>query len=751
MFEFGPYRLDGRERKLICDGEAIPLTPKVFDVLLLLLENANQLVEKKELLTRIWPNTFVEEPVLSQNIFTLRKVLSEHANGTHFIETVPKHGYRLIVPVHIVPAPQDATRELSGTRSLASRGWARIWWAALVTVICSTTAWTAYRWVTRSATVKGLTQLTFDSYLNFEPAISRDGRFIVYVSDRTDAGDAFGGYLNLWRKDLPDGPAVRLTREAAAHTEPDISPDGKTVVFRSSERGGVLATVPATGGASRAFQSVSRARNPRFSPLAHWVAYWTAGDDETQERGAVYVMKLEQTTDGSDPPSRLFADFAHAIHPIWSEDGAMVLAFGTWRSGEPDKEYDAWVVRVQKGLPIGPPIKTGLFPLLKRQNVYVNLTDRSQITAGTWTGRYLTFSAKTRHACNVWRVSLPSPAYVAQGPAQQVTNGAGCESDIRESENGLAVFANHELSYQIYGAALDPAGYIESQGLVKLTDEPGVNMRPSVSWDGMSMAWENRGGRGVDQLRWFDFRERQTRQLARSLARPDITHPLISPDGRFAAYRTVEDHRQVIYREDVSLGDIRRVCADCGSPESWVAQGEKLIYQTGGVPACLGLLDIASGHYRDWITHPSYSLYGGKALLSPAGDGWVAFYADNGLRTRQIFMVEVHQFQPAAAQQWTAITDGANWDVDPAWSADGNRLYFLSQRDGHRCIWAQALDPRTKRPAGQPVPVRHFHSATQTLLHSRPNRGAVGLSAVRGRLFFSMEQHTANVWTTQDP
>jgi TolB-like protein len=98
-YEFGPYRFDSGMRILTQAGETISLTPKATEILMLLVQNAGQLVEKDELLKEVWPNTFVEEANLSQNIFRLRRALGDERALPRYIETVPRRGYRFIAPV----------------------------------------------------------------------------------------------------------------------------------------------------------------------------------------------------------------------------------------------------------------------------------------------------------------------------------------------------------------------------------------------------------------------------------------------------------------------------------------------------------------------------------------------------------------------------------------------------------------------------------------------------------------------------
>ena len=99
LYEFGPFRLDAEERLLLRDGEAVPLTPKAFDLLLALLEQPGHLLEKDALMKAVWPDSFVEENNLADNISRLRKALGEGEHGRRFIETIPKRGYRFVAEV----------------------------------------------------------------------------------------------------------------------------------------------------------------------------------------------------------------------------------------------------------------------------------------------------------------------------------------------------------------------------------------------------------------------------------------------------------------------------------------------------------------------------------------------------------------------------------------------------------------------------------------------------------------------------
>src|SRR5258706_13251952 len=99
IYTFGPFRFERDARILLRDGKIISLTPKVADLLLVLVEKSGQVVTKDELIQAVWPDTFVEESNLTSNISIVRKQLGIHPGGGEYIETIPKRGYRFVAAV----------------------------------------------------------------------------------------------------------------------------------------------------------------------------------------------------------------------------------------------------------------------------------------------------------------------------------------------------------------------------------------------------------------------------------------------------------------------------------------------------------------------------------------------------------------------------------------------------------------------------------------------------------------------------
>ncbi|HEU5459862.1 MAG TPA: alpha/beta fold hydrolase [Pyrinomonadaceae bacterium] len=137
LYLFDGFRVDATERLLFKENREVALTPKVFDTLLVLLENSSHVLTKKELMQMVWPDSFVEENNLAQNISILRKALGQGKEGEHYIQTVPKRGYRFVAEVTTSGGDEEtvivhertrarivveSTDELDGARALMPAG-----------------------------------------------------------------------------------------------------------------------------------------------------------------------------------------------------------------------------------------------------------------------------------------------------------------------------------------------------------------------------------------------------------------------------------------------------------------------------------------------------------------------------------------------------------------------------------------------------------------------------------------------------
>jgi eukaryotic-like serine/threonine-protein kinase len=199
----------------------------------------------------------------------------------------------------------------------------------------------------------------------------------------------------------------------------------------------------------------------------------------------------------------------------------------------------------------------------------------------------------------------------------------------------------------------------------------------------------------------------------------------------------MEKQAQLIYVVSVAGGYTERVCEGCGLG-GWSSDGRRLL-SLDDSPSRISVLDLASGQRTVLLQHATYSL--DEASFSP-DDRWVSFNAVTPGRSR-IFVAPVRGAGLVPEPEWLAITD-SRWDDKPRWSPDGNVLYFVSERDGFRCIWAQRLNPAAKRPLGPAFSIFHAHEARRSLMNV--GWGDLQISVARDKIVFNMSERSGNIW-----
>lgn len=335
-FRFGEFLLDDREKVLLRDGVAIPITPKAFLLLLTLLENQGHLVEKDRLLRTIWPDSFVEEGNLSFTINLLRKTLADNTRHPRFIETVPKRGYRFIAEVSEISenasrngASQTLSQPAENTRADSSR-LAKFLFPIGACGVLLTAAIIVGSWYARSKAGESAVPVLSAAFASqklstngkvHRAAISRDGKNVVYTNESE-------GRESVWLRQLdtannveiippsddlyfglafsPDGNFLYFTRKPK-------SSDGQADLYRVSIFGGIPSKIVAETQGSTNISADGRKlsfvrcyyRDDEYCSL--WIADASDGKNEKKLAARPRPVRIGDNEISPDGKSVVFA------------------------------------------------------------------------------------------------------------------------------------------------------------------------------------------------------------------------------------------------------------------------------------------------------------------------------------------------------------------------------------------------------------------------------------------------------------
>ena len=380
FYEFDRYRIDLAERALLCEGEFVPLTQKAFEVLLALVERRGGLVSKEELMSKVWPDTFVEESNLTQNIYTLRKALGQTPDGEGYIVTVPRRGYRFAAGVRELTGEEEAQSEPAsikidvnlaaqsdaasgaapaavlikesgedrtvsegavGKRSPAVRLAPRALQflsAAVLVIAAASVAWFIIqknRGANPSPNMSVAALTTAGNVLT--AAISPDGAYVAYAASENANQSA------LWLEQLSTSTR-RAIIPAAEHRYYALtfSPDGGHVYYvadtKESARRSVYRVSVLGGPSRRLFEDINAAVS--FSPDGSKLALRRAVD----VRRAIILSVAD--ADGGNEKEIASIRYPELFYdPAWSPDGKMIAC----AAGSPSGVADMYVVVAHAG------------------------------------------------------------------------------------------------------------------------------------------------------------------------------------------------------------------------------------------------------------------------------------------------------------------------------------------------------------------------------------------------------------------
>ena len=595
-------------------------------------------------------------------------------------------------------------------------------------------------WVTRSLQPAAVPQyqlipVTRDTGYTADPAISPDGRLLAYASDR--GGD---GNLDIWVQQLSrGGDPVRLTRHEADDVEPSFSPDGSRIVFSSRRDNGGIYVVPALGGSLTRIADRGEGK-PRFSPDGKWVSY----SRERKGSGYQQFFHIEIVAASGGTPRVVETDLAVATGSIWSPDGHHLMFVGSKEPlgiGTPT-DFDWWLVPAAGG----EPARLGAKEQFERHGIVGAESDGLDITRSfpaprTWLGegdRVVFDGAIGDAPANLWQIRISPGESRLVGEPQRLTSGTG-EEDPSASQDGRIAFVNPALDWDIWRLPLD-ANLAEVKGEPEsIVSGLSDDLYPSISSDGLRLCYvSDRTGNLDIWLRDLETGE----DTPITIGPQNESRGTISPDGSMVSFlRQEQDKVNNLYAMDLAQRREKLLVEGIGSMFDWMPDGKRILYYTL-VPIQFKTVSAETGEETDVdLTHPEYQP--STTRFSPDGE-WIAFNLSIQPEW-PLFISRIEQGQPTAHDEWIQITMDSVAS-HPWWSPDGNTLYFRSLRDGFDCLYAQPLEPATKKPQGPLKPIQHFHERVRTV---GVGLASFGYAMTNDHLYLPLSEPRANIWLAE--
>ncbi len=678
FYEFGGFRIDSGDRVLLRGNDVIPLTPKAFDLLLMLVENASHVLSKDELMKQIWPDSFVEEANLSHHIFALRKALGEEKNGAKFIETIPRRGYRFVANVnevqdemgdilvtehtrsHIIieeeqefPAPATLVKttevipqgRLGGEGEEINSKWrARIILPVMVglALLIGGGVWMLWFRLEAKPTLPPMTMVSLTTFPDdeFDPALSPDGRLIAFAW----TGGSGGSDINIYVKQVDAGAPVQLTyTKECRNGSIAWSPDGRFIAFarqaKDETKSGVF-IIPALGGTERKLHTTPRAIGLSWSMDGKLIAFpdkSSPGEPYSILLIAVETFDLRRLT---SPPAGIFGDTTPAFSP--------------------DSHYLAFVRQS------GDMLTSELYLEAVNGGELKQLTfDNRRIIGFDWTadGKDLILSSNRTGSFNLWRISASG------GELHPMSVGLENALDPSISRQGdrlayTQILADKNIyKIELRNTKSHPAV------LLKGIASSRVDRNPKLFADGKRLVFEsNRTG---SYEIWVADSDGSNPQQLTSFGSSIAINPCASPDGQQVAFVCRLHGQADLYAISLDGSPPRRLSDgtfNCVAP-NWSKDGKWIYFGSDRDGAWQVWKCPAAGGEPIRVTTSG----GYEAMESP--DGHFLYYNKYGFNTIGIFRLPVEGGPESLVYNLPQLESFGDWFV----AKEG--IYFIHRYD----------------------------------------------------------------------
>lgn len=691
FYEFGPYRLDLSERLLRREEREIQLPPKVFETLLVFVENSGHILEKDELMQKLWPDSFVEESSLSQNIFLLRKALGDAgAAGAPYIETIPRRGYRFTAevrevrdePTALLVNQRTETRVIieeeleSGAHAADAPAAPRVQptrlhlpviAAAVVATLVGIFIWQLFD--RRAASSPGafhdmrMTRMTATGKAR-RPAISPDGRYVAHVVEEA-------GRQSIWVRQVAALSGVAIV------APDDVDYEGLTftrdgnyvsyVVYPKPKHYGALYQTPVLGGTPRKLiDDIDTAVS--YSPDGRHLAFLRNYPNEGER-----ALVIASTDGGGERKlmTRLRPDFLALVPPSWSPDGKSIACVaGSF--GPNGSSINVIDVRVENGSET---------PITRQK------WERIGHVAWLSDGRGLVMTGRDLNSPllldQIWYLPYP------EGRPRRITNDLHSYSGLSVAADGRALVTAQMTRFSRLWIAPEGDAARAREVSSRFLDQSGERLGFGWTPDGRIVYSSTASGNPDIWIMNADGSD--PRQL--TVAPEADFAPEVSPDGRFIVFTSQRGGAAHIWRINLDGGDARQLTSGPGeTTPTFTPDGEWVVYESFGIgKSTLWRVPVAGGE-----PHKLTDTFSVFPAVSPDGR-----------------LIACAQLESSSGQFRPTIVSAADGSVvkmfdapAPAppmrWTPDGASLSYVETRGGVSNLWRLPVD------GGAPEPLTRF-------------------------------------------
>jgi DNA-binding winged helix-turn-helix (wHTH) protein/Tol biopolymer transport system component len=641
IYTFGPFRLDVATRTLARDGEAVTLTAKAFDTLLVLIRHRDQVVDKEQLVRQVWPDTFVSDDSLTHSVSVLRRVLGDDSAQPVYIATIPRRGYRFTAPVNEeqtthVTTPTAADVDVALTRSRPpldgtrrgepARTWTRRLWPAMLLVPVAAAIALAPRitsdvpaGLTPGSTIRFVQDAPPAHSLASGAVVSPDGRHLAFVARRRD-----NGRPELWVRSL-DAPQARALPGTEGAFRPFWSPDSQALGFFAegrlkrvglgnqppqtladvgyrpsggswsqsgvilfSERQSRLYAVAESGGRKTEVTSLEDGRDvahqtPFFLPNGREFLYFVIGS--TPDTSGTYLGSLDSRERVRLLDSSAFAvSFAEPGYLLYARDGNIMA-----------HRFDAARRRVE-GAP--QPIASTRTEAMAEIRVGTISASRSGILTfgGSTVMARLTWF--TRDGRNVGTIDSPSPLHnptISPDGRYVAADASGSDTAIwlvdlergtptRFSEGVLPVWGPHGSDIVFTSRRVGGSADLVHRSILGGSSDESLLLRTPEMKIGGNWTDDSRyiiytGSDPKTKLDLWTLSVADRKPIPFLQTSFNEMHGQVSPDGRWLAYASDESGTWQVYVQTFpEPGAKRTISVGGGAEPQWRRDGRELYY-----------------------------------------------------------------------------------------------------------------------------------------------------------------------------